>query len=141
MKFRIRSSVVVIHNDCLLAFRAKDPSSGREYLFLPGGEIEENETPLQTSVRETLEETGYQISVDAESAIDKDYQFHWNSEDYSCTTIFYRGKLINPFRSPEKVEDVGYNLGVVWVPKSEVSEKFNYTPEILDAILNLIDYE
>ena len=123
---RVRTSVVVIHNEKLLTFRAQDPHSGREYYFLPGGRIEKGESAPDAAAREAMEETGYDIDVDSGSAIDKEYSFHWNDEDYDCLTIFYRGRLKNPFQQPEQVDDASYHLGVHWLPVEEVSMKFLY---------------
>jgi len=136
---RVRTSAVVIHNNQVLCFFAKDPLDGREFHFLPGGGIEPEETAPEAAERETLEETGYQITVDFSSAIDKEYMFHWKGEDYDCLTIFYKGYLKNPFQAAKPVEDAPYNLGVRWIPVSQVREVFGYTAEIRDAILELME--
>jgi len=138
MKKRIRASVVVVHNDQILTFLAVDPSSKKEYLFLPGGSIEPSESPVETAIRETFEETGYQIKVDVQSAIDFDYTFHWNGEDFDCLTIFYRGYLTSPFQSPSSVKDADYNKGHRWIAVAEAAQVFSYSPEIRDAVLRLI---
>lgn len=72
MKKRIRASAVVLHNDQILTFFAIDPQSGKEYYFLPGGKVEPGESPVETALRETFEETGYQIRIESSSAIDKE---------------------------------------------------------------------
>jgi tRNA(adenine34) deaminase len=134
MRDRIRTSAVVLHNDQILTFRAVDPDSGREYFFLPGGEIEKGETPPEAAERETFEETGFQVQVDPSTSLDKEYVFRWNGEDYKVITIFYRATLVNPFQQPTPVKDADYNKGVHWIPKSKISEVFSYTSEIRDAI-------
>src|SRR4051812_33035077 len=135
MKERVRTSAVVVHNGKLLTFFAVDPFNGQEYLFLPGGAIEPHETATDAAERETLEETGYRIEVDAGTCLDKDYIFKWNNEDFDCLTFFYRGRLIYPFADPDVVVDASYNKGVVWVPIGEISQKFSYCAEIRDSIL------
>ena len=136
---RVRTSAVVVHNNQILTFFAKDPYDQREFYFLPGGGIDPGETAPEAAVRETLEETGYEISIAEGTGIDKEYSFHWNNEDYDCLTIFYRGYLLGPFQTLKPVVDAPYNLGVKWIPVAKVPEVFAYTEEIRDAILELIE--
>ena len=136
MKSRVRTSVIVVHNNKLLTFFAVDPTSGKEYYFLPGGAIEADETAPEAAERETLEETGFEIQVDIGTAIDKEYVFHWNGEDYDCLTIFYRAHLKSIFQKP--VNDATYNKGVHWIELSDVQKKMSYNKEIFEAIQELI---
>lgn len=137
MKSRVRTSVVLVHADKVLTFLAVDPTSGREYHFLPGGGVEPEETAPEAAAREVFEETGFKALVDATSAIDREYLFFWNGEDFDCLTIFYWGKLISPMQTP--VKDADYNKGVVWIPLAEVEKTFSYSKEISSAITELIE--
>ena len=137
MTQRIRTSAIVVHNNHILTFFAVDPSNNLEYHFLPGGKIEKNETAPEAAIRETFEETGYEITIETATALDKQYPFHWNSEDYLSLTIFYRGYLKNPFQKPTKVSDAEYNKEVRWIPISKVNEIFNYCQEIKEAVLEI----
>ncbi len=137
MPVRIRSSVVCIHRNKILVFRAVDPTSQKEYYFLPGGLIEENETAVESAVRETFEETGYKIRVDPMSSIDKDYEFFWNGQSYECTTIFYRAYLDEDFHLPGIVKDASYNKGALWLPVTETDQIFSYHPAIKEAVAEL----
>lgn len=137
MSVRIRSSVVCLFRNKILVFRAIDPTSQKEYYFLPGGAIEENETAVDSAIRETFEETGYKIKVDPQSAIDKDYTFFWNGENYECTTIFYRAYLDEDFHLPTLVKDAAYNKGALWLPAAETDQIFSYSIEIRDAVAEL----
>lgn len=134
---RVRVSTVVIHNEQILTFLAIDPTSGKEYYFLPGGEIGPDETAPEAGERETLEETGYQVRVEVSKNVDKEYIFHWNGQDYMSLTVFYRAHLINPFQSPKRVEDAPYNKGVHWLPLGRVKDVFSYNEEILQAVEEL----
>lgn len=137
MKSRVRASVVLVQNQKLLTFFAVDPANHKEYHFLPGGEVEADETAPEAAERETLEETGYRIEVLAESAIDREYFFYWDGEDYDCLTIFYWGKLVSPMQA--EVNDQPYNKGVVWIPLNEVKDKLSYSAEIRSAVEELIN--
>lgn len=136
MKSRVRATAVVVHNQKILTFLGVDPSSGREYFFLPGGGVEADETAPEAAARETLEETGFKVHVDAESAIDREYFFYWDGEDYDCLTIFYWATLASPLQ--KTVNDQEYNRGVHWISLSEIKEKLAYSAEILSATEELI---
>lgn len=135
---RTRASSVIIHNDKLLTFLGKDPQSGQEYYFLPGGEIESGETPLDTAIRETKEETGFDVTLTTEGATEREYPFFWNGQNYLSFTLFYRGFLKNPFQNTVEVKDADYHRGVYWIPLSEIEEKFYYSEDILSAIQELL---
>jgi len=137
MKKRIRASIVCIHNNSILVFKGVDPTTGREYWFLPGGSIEAGEKPWQCAEREALEETGYKVKALANTEIKKDYPFDWNGIKYDCTTYFYKGVLAEAFKAPPPVVDAFYNQGAAWLPLSEAAEIFSYTAEIKDAVLLL----
>ncbi len=133
---RHRVSIVVIGELGVLAFRAIDPHSKQEYVFLPGGAIEVGEAPEQTAVRETLEETGYTVTVLEPRSIRKRYLFEWNGKTNDCDTIFLKGKLSS---APQKeVNDADYHRGVVWIPLTDVETIFSYHDAILDAIKRLL---
>jgi tRNA(adenine34) deaminase len=136
---RVRTSVVCIHNGKLLAFHAEDPTSKRAYVFLPGGGIEQDETAPEAAERETLEETGFTVSVEAEKSVDKEYLFHWDGADYDCITIFYRARLRSPIQ--REVNDASYHRGVTWVPINEIHTVFNYSRPILEAIEEVLAME
>jgi tRNA(adenine34) deaminase len=129
----------VLHEGRVLAFRAIDPTSKKEYFFLPGGEIEPDETAPEAAVRETLEETGYLIEVFPQCNTDKEYFFHWNGQDYSVLTIFYRGRLVDPNTPAIPVNDADYNKGAIWIDRDKIDSVFSYNDEILTAIHELID--
>jgi tRNA(adenine34) deaminase len=139
-QLRIRTSAVIVHNNQILCFFAVDPHDGREFHFLPGGAIERGETAPEAAIRETMEETGYQIRIATASAIDKEYLFHWNGEDYLSHTLFYRGYLANPFQVPKPVNDASYNKGVRWIPIVQLEKFFSYTAEIREAVLALSEW-
>jgi tRNA(adenine34) deaminase len=134
-KVRRRVSVVVIHQDCLLAFHAEDPTNGRSYIFVPGGLIEDGESCAEAAVRETVEETGYQIRILPMPAIERHYDFEWDGQLNACETIFLAGELEHT--QAQEINDAHYHRGVTWVPLSKMTEAFSYHKDILEPILTL----
>lgn len=136
---RKRVSVICVFEDKILCFVGVDPKSAKRYYFLPGGSIESGESEVTCGERETLEETGYRVRVEAATKITKQYNFFWNGLYYGCITHFYRAHLNEVFHPPKIVQDADYNKGPVWMPAGKAKAIFDYTPEILQAVLKLID--
>lgn len=133
---RKRVSVIVVYEGQILGFRGQDPTSGKMYFCLPGGQIEDGETAIDAAIRETLEETGYHISVASDSGLTRRYDFEWNGEWYDCETLYLKGNLLN---LPQKtVNDAPYHRGVEWVPVSKLEEVFNYHLDILEPVSELV---
>lgn len=118
---------------------AIDPTSGKRYYFLPGGGLEPGESEVDCATRETMEETGYKVIVEADSKITKQYLFLWNGQQYDCTTHFFRGHLAEAYHPPRHVEDQEYNKGPVWIPVGKVHAIFDYTLEIQEAVEEILD--
>jgi tRNA(adenine34) deaminase len=133
---RIRASVVCRQGNQLLTVRAIDPVSGERFLFLPGGEIETDESPAAAAARETMEETGYAIRVHEPSLV-LDYEFIWAGKPYDCRTHFFRASLIDPDAPAADVNDDAYLHGIEWVPVEKIDEVFAYHTVIRDAVRRL----
>lgn len=129
--YRHRASVIVVHKNKVLGFQAIDPTNKQKYFFLPGGKIESGETPKETAVRETLEETGYHIRLLPNQPLQRRYDFEWDGKLHHCDTLFYVGILNEDWHEPRSVQDADYNLGAEWVPINEVEKNFGYHPDIL----------
>lgn len=128
---RLRASVVCEAEGHLLVVRLRDPVSGVEGLFPPGGGIEAGESPAEAARRETLEETGLRVRVAPELHLVDTYPFRWAGVDYDVTTHYLAASLEGPFTlTLPRVEDAPYNLGASWVPTSEALEAMS----IHDAI-------
>ena len=62
---RTRTSIVCLHDQRLLMIELEDPSTKKRMWSLPGGKIEELETPGQAAIRETLEETAWLVELES----------------------------------------------------------------------------
>jgi len=86
---RLAVGAVVLREDgaVLLVQRARPPSVGS--WTLPGGKVEENETPEQAIVREVLEETGLQVEVGPilETLVLEREGFSYRIVDFLCRGI------------------------------------------------------
>ena len=138
---RTRASVVCRHEDRLLTVGAIEPASGRKLLILPGGLIEPGEAPADAAARETLEETGYRVTVDPASTLVFDYTFPWGGRDVPCLTHFFRAAWPTPRTTPPRASrraDEGYLQQVEWVPVGDVPTVFAGHETIRRAVLALI---
>ena len=135
---RNRASVIILHEEQFLGFHAEDPLSKRRCFLLPGGGIEENETPEQTAVRETREETGYHIRVLPEQKTFRRYDFLWAGQVYDSRTWFFRGELAEPYHPPGEVHDAAFHRGAAWIPLAKLDQTLGAHPEILDAAREIL---
>jgi 8-oxo-dGTP pyrophosphatase MutT (NUDIX family) len=120
-----------------LTVRAIDPASRQNYLFLPGGGVEQNELHAVAAVRETLEETGYRITV-VDPPLVRAYRFIWGGKPFDCLTSFFRGEFIAPTETPAPTLDDDPNLhGIDWVPVDQIDQVFAYNETILQAVRKL----
>jgi tRNA(adenine34) deaminase len=134
--WRERVTVIVRHQGAILAFRATDPTTQVDYVFLPGGEIEVGESREQAATRECLEETGYSVRLDLRSEFVRDYDFSWDGQVYLCRTWFYAAEVIQ--QTHRQVRDASYHRGMMWVPEAEAESVFSYHPEILNAVRHFL---
>lgn len=137
-KLRIRASVVCVDRAQLLCVRMRDPQTRVVRLFVPGGAIEAGETPTIAAARETLEETGYRVRVDAESEVVAHYPYEWDGVLRQITTYFFRGSLVDPELKPAPVDDANYNEGVVWLPVREIPSALGFNDVMRTAIERLL---
>jgi 8-oxo-dGTP pyrophosphatase MutT (NUDIX family) len=136
---RLRASVICQAMRHLLLVRLRDPVSGVEALFPPGGAIEPGETPAIAAQREALEETGLHVRVDPEVELVETYPFRWAGRDYEVTTHYFAASLEDGFDlTLPKVTDAPYNLGAVWLPVDEALEAMSIHPAIAGAAANVV---
>ena len=128
---RIRTGVICVHNAQVLAIELQDPDSREKFWSFPGGQVETGETPAQAAVRETQEETGYQVTLSSAPYVNH-YIFHWNRIDYNCTTHWFKAELIDA--EPHIVDDADYLLRAEWLDWPSSKALFDYHSALADAI-------
>ena len=131
---RIRTGVLCLHDHQLLSIELEDPATGERFWSLPGGEIEPGESAEDCAVRETLEETGYQVSLDRK-LLENQYVFQWNGKDYLCTTHWFTAALLSDHSAP--VDDADYLIRAAWLPWPDSIDLFNYHPSLTEAVNTL----
>lgn len=136
MGTRIRASVLCIHEDQLLVVRLQDPTTQRIYLLPPGGKIEPGEKPAIAALREAKEETGFDVEIDESSEQIIRYPFKWNGREHDCTTHFFLARLVSMDAVP--ITDEDYNLGIAWLPLSQVDAELAYHDTLRSAIVEMV---
>jgi 8-oxo-dGTP pyrophosphatase MutT (NUDIX family) len=115
----------------------RDPATQVTLLFPPGGGVEPGEAPEETARRETLEETGLRVQVDASVFEVVRYPYAWDGVEYDVTTHYFAATLDEPFREAlPAVADADYNLGALWVPVEGAPSQM--APVIAEAVLRVI---
>jgi 8-oxo-dGTP pyrophosphatase MutT (NUDIX family) len=130
---RLRASVLCIQDNRLLALRYSDPCAG-EFWGVPGGAIEPDETPLQAAIRETREETGYEVELSHDPQLATEYDFVWKNQLYRCQTHWF---AVRPREDAEHIPIAGdedYITELRWIPVAEWRQMFSHHPEIQQAI-------
>ena len=105
-KTRVGCRGVVIQDGKLLVSREEVS----DYWMLPGGGLEENETPAECCVREILEETGYIVEPIKEFLVMNEYY-----EEYRYVSHFFVCKVIG--QGEQRLTEVEKARGLVprWV--------------------------
>lgn len=131
MEKKVRKAVrtFLIENDKIVAIKYKSEMN-KGYYDIPGGKIEENETSLQTSIREFKEETGIEI-------INPEYKGNVIIE-YPNRIFDFDIYVVNKYKGePEEFEE-NYSMWID-IQKLIKEEKVFPSIEILKHILNSED--
>lgn len=133
---RIRAGCVVERHGAVLMVLLKDPVSGHEFLAPPGGAVEKTETPLDAAIRETLEETGYQVQSRHGVCVTSDYFFVWAGKNYDCQTTHFLCDLSSEIQMP--VHDASYVLGSYWIALNKITEVLGYNEQVRKSVLDCL---
>ena len=128
---RERTCVLCLQGNELLAIEMEDPTTTKRYWSFPGGGVEEEETPEDCAIRETLEESGYQVTLTSDPFTNH-YRFRWNGNTYDCTTHWYTAKLASEVKA--QVSDEAYILQSSWLAWPRCRQLFLFNPGIVAAL-------
>ncbi len=135
---RYRSAALTIRNSFMLLVEHEDPSTKARFWSVPGGGIEKGESQEQAAVRETMEETGYHVTLIQESKIQTRYLFNWNNDIYNCHTTWFLAKTKDTVG--QSVNDESYLLRHSWLPINQRKDLFQYNDSILTAVNSLLNW-
>jgi 8-oxo-dGTP diphosphatase len=127
----IRPCVVLIKDNKILVLKSKY-SSGEFYL-LPGGGIEGMESLKETAIRETKEETNYDIEIKKLL-----YLQEWIDEksDKNVLTVVFLGKIIGGKETHlnDPALEKGNIKGIEWIDIKELNKLTLYPVEIIPLL-------
>lgn len=123
---KVRAVVLIRDGDrLLLMHRIK---AGREYYVVPGGTVEEGETPEEAVVREAAEETGLAVVLQRKLCT----LINQGSEEHYFFAASYSGKLRLGGPEVERLSEANqYRLE--WVEASRL-DAINLLPEAIRAL-------
>lgn len=131
---RQRAAGILIDNGKMLLIHRIRTINGikKEYYVIPGGGVEENETLIEATKRELLEEVGIEVNVISEEPI---YVFEEDNDKQSYFLIESNGGNIGTGNGPEFTNSEYSGRGIYLVEMVTISDildgKINLLPEIL----------
>lgn len=143
---RDRSQAVVCRNGKLLL--VEHIMHGRDFFNLPGGGIEEGETPEEAALRELKEETGVDGAILRPLTIE--YKADLESRIYTFLVEIPEDALPQKGSDPELAPEQQSIIGVAWLSLEEISERdraylfgagLMRIPEFHDEVLKWRDEE
>src|SRR4030042_310951 len=134
MRTNIRAAAIIVKDDqILLMHRVK---KGKEYWVLPGGGVEEGETPEETVLREIKEETS--LSVRLVKLLYHDLDISNTDGNYYLCQYIKGIPHLDPNSSEQKANDRqnGNWHEIVWVDINKLHKLLLYPIEIRDKLIN-----
>jgi ADP-ribose pyrophosphatase YjhB (NUDIX family)/hemerythrin superfamily protein len=123
--------------DHLLVVRLRDPATGVEAFYPPGGGVEEREAPAAAARRETLEETGVSVEIDPASELVARYPFVWNAIDHDVTTHFFLARAAKG--ELRDVVDADYHRGAQWLLTIDALDELAVNPAIAAPVARVLN--
>ena len=132
MEYRIRVAAIITKGDEILLIKNLDPESGFEWWAPPGGGLEDIDKNIhECAVRETWEETGYNIETSDILYIREFLTSVYNSHNLE---IFLKGKVTGGSLCINNPQCPGHQDFMIddvqWIKKSEL-HKLNVYPEVI----------
>lgn len=134
---RLRSSVLCIENNRLLALKYEG-ASGEGFWGVPGGAVENHETPLQAALRETREETGYFVELTCDPQLAIEYDFSWQNKIYHCRTHWFGVRPIPGAAHRPRAGDEPYLTQLRWWPVAHWRQILAGHRDVQDAMCKLL---
>jgi 8-oxo-dGTP diphosphatase len=122
-QLRVAAYAVCVDDGRLLLARYVSPDGTQRHWTLPGGKIEHGEDPFDAVVRETAEETGYQVQVERLLGVDsRARHVQWGNPggtELHSVGIFYRAQVVGGTLCHE----IGGSTDLArWTPVGQVPE-------------------
>ena len=127
---------IIIKNNQLLVIKRNN--NGDEYYVVPGGGIDPGETAEAAAIREVMEETSINVSIDR-------LIYTWQDEEYGAQQCFLctyiNGEPMVQEGSNEAEDNkLGLNtFEAMWLDISEIQNITLYPPNLKAALLQDID--
>ncbi len=123
---------IVIHKGKVLALSWLD----RDFICLPKGGIEANETAEEAATREVAEETGYTVEP-VRFLGSWEYSFVENGSSFHKKVDYYLMILVNENEKPQPKREAGENFVNLWLDIDQAATKLSYNDarEALDLAL------
>ena len=130
---RWRTIVLCTQGNELLMVEMVDPLTKKFIWSLPGGGIEQKETPLVAAKRELFEETGHEAE-DWAFLEQTRYDFGWNGRLVACLGEWFCARTPNVSDTHTIID--AHVRAWAWIPLGQVSERLAYQPHVRSRTLH-----